>query len=48
MGDARMTEDEVDELLHSASFDRDGHFDYRAFARSVRHGPGATPAGDAM
>ncbi len=47
MGDARMTEDEVDELLQAAAFDKDGHFDYRAFARSLKHGAGTAEIGAA-
>ncbi len=38
MGEKRMTEDEVDDMLRDAPFDKAGNFDYRKFSRILKHG----------
>eukprot|EP00035_Acanthoeca_spectabilis_P020372 m.432560 g.432560 ORF g.432560 m.432560 type:complete len:178 (+) comp17453_c0_seq1:172-705(+) len=38
MGDKKMTPEEVDLMLESAPYDKDGNFDYLQFTKTLKHG----------
>ena len=38
MGDKRMTDDEVDDMLRDAPVDKSGNVDYKQFSRLLKHG----------
>lgn len=38
MGDRKMSPEEVDTMLESAPYDKDGNFDYLQFSKILKHG----------
>ena len=42
MGDQKMSMDEVDDMLESAPFDKNGNFNYNQFVKILKHGGART------